>query len=296
MEDMLSIVQTITSTAGTDRQLAQLFATLDEHQSFQLRTGAALDPHAAHVSNLLNAPATRHQGLLLLHQLLPQCPLEIIEQKGALWTTLATKVCHSGSSSSSSGNEHHHRSTIPLALRCLSLLLHKSAHVPELSKALSNTLLAKIADAVLAVPPASHRAALALLEQAQRLYPGAVSIARATVEQWILSFADSADEQLVRQSARCLHLLQQTRGGGGQAGAAHKIAWQQLQAGLLAQLHQLLDALYANVPEVMDACQAHGVKAVPLAELALSDEPVARYGQLAQRFRNVCEYLRCALV
>lgn len=288
---MLSIVQTITATDGNERQRAQLFATLDEHQTFQLRTSHELDPHAAHISNLLNVPATRQQGLLLLHQLLPQCPLDIVEQKGVLWTTLATKVCATSRQCDSGVG-----STIPLALRCVSLLLHKSAHIPELSKSFSNTLLAKIAEALIGLPASAHRAGLAVLEQAQRQYPGAVCIAREPVEQWILSFVDSPDAQLVGQSARCLHLMQQTRGGGGTAGDAHKVAWSKLQCGLLAQLHQLLDAIYANTPEVMDAVRAQDVKEVRLPVLELSDEPVVRYGQLVQRFRNVCEYLRCALV
>lgn len=37
MEDMLSIVQTITATDDSNGQLAQLYAMLDEHQSFQLK-------------------------------------------------------------------------------------------------------------------------------------------------------------------------------------------------------------------------------------------------------------------
>lgn len=186
--------------------------------------------------------------------------------------------------------------SVPLALRCIGHLLHKSVHVPELSKALSNTLLAKLSEALLSLPPAAHSAALALLEQAQRLYPGAASLSRAATERWILSFADSADAVLVRQSGRCLLLLQQTRGGGGAGGTAHQLAWAALQQALLAQLHELLDALFANTPEVMDAF-VPAADAAPLAwpALLLSDEPVARHVQLVQRFRNVAEYMRCAL-
>lgn len=46
----------------------------------------------SHISNLLNDSATKLQGLLLLNSFLPQCPLDIFEQKGALWITLSTKV------------------------------------------------------------------------------------------------------------------------------------------------------------------------------------------------------------
>lgn len=252
-----------------------------------------LDPIVSHISNLLNDAATKHTGLLLLHQFLPQCPLDIVEQKGALWTALATKALaqHRGATTATG------TATATLALRCIGHLLHKSVHVPELSKALSNTLLAKLTEALLSLPAAAHSAALALLEQAQRLHPGAASLSRAATERWILSFADSADAQLVRQSGRCLLLLQQTRGGGGAGGTAHQAAWAALQQALLGELHRLLDALFVHTPEVMDVFVASADAAqLGWPELQLSDEPVARHVQLVQRFRNVAEYLRGALV
>lgn len=47
----------------------------------------------SHLTNLMNNFATKHQGLMLLNAFLPQCSLDVFEQKGALWITLSTKIC-----------------------------------------------------------------------------------------------------------------------------------------------------------------------------------------------------------
>lgn len=259
-----------------------------------------LEPLVAHISNLLNDASTRLKGLLLLHPFLAQCPLDIVEQKGALWTTIATKVCAQHRAIAADATTvHQPRAVLVLALRCLGQLLRKSVHVPDLAKSMSNTLLAKLIEALLQLPAAVHGEALQLLELTQRLYPGAAMLSRSATESWIVSFVDSGDEQLVRRSGRCLHLLQQTRGGGGTGGTAHKAAWTALQRQLVAELHQLLDVIYANTPEVIDARtddDEAGAAKFQLPELRLSDEPVQRIAQLVQRFRNVCDYLRSALM
>lgn len=69
-----------------------------------------LEPIVSHISNLLNDSATKLQGLLLLNSFLPQCPLDIFEQKGSLWITLSTKVLV----------QKKPQNTVCLALRVLS--------------------------------------------------------------------------------------------------------------------------------------------------------------------------------
>lgn len=248
MEGMLTIVKTITaSTTATatdgphSDHLAQLYAALAEHQSFLLQCPAALADVAAHATKLLHDARQRTAGLLLLNQFLPQCPLDVVETRGIVWTELCIAVL-ADRRQPSAGN-------VRLAAGCIAHLLRKSAYVPELSKALSNTLLARLHDALIGLGAEHASTAMALLEGAQRLYAGAAAISRPATLAWLLRFADASDGRLVRQAGRCLVLHQQTRGGGA-AGATHADNWSALQLALLGQLHQLLDALYAQTPEV----------------------------------------------
>lgn len=58
-----------------------------------LQTSSELESVTSHLTNLMNNFATKHQGLMLLNAFLPQCSLDVFEQKGALWITLCTKIC-----------------------------------------------------------------------------------------------------------------------------------------------------------------------------------------------------------
>lgn len=195
--------------------------------------------------------------------------------------------------------------------------MRKSIYVPELTKAISNTLLSKIIDSVRLLPNQNHTDGLNLLEEALTLYPGAAGITKISTEKFLLSFVDGDDEVCVRKSARCLHLLQQviktiflvelssrisynqsssmfqTRGGGTQS-AAHKTAWSNLQLALIGSLHELLDGIYSSTSELVDSFG--GTERLLLPDLLLSDEPVIRTVQLVSRFRNLITFLHVALV
>lgn len=82
-------------------------------------------------------------------------------------------------------------------------------HIPELTKAISNTLLSKIIESIRLLPASNHGDALVLLEEALSLYPGAAGITKINTEKFLLSFVDVDHAVTVKQSARCLHLLQQ---------------------------------------------------------------------------------------
>lgn len=77
---------------------------------------------------------------------------------------------------------------------------------------MSNTLLSKILENLRLLPVDNHPEALILLEEALRLFPGAAGITKITTEKFLLSFVDSDNAGTVKQSARCLHLLQQVNG------------------------------------------------------------------------------------
>lgn len=308
---MLSIVQSFTSSETVNSTYAtNLITTLDEHQSFQLKVcivrrsilkyinlinliknvtqpNHELDPIVSHITALLNDHSSKLTGLSLLSVFLPQCPLDLFEQKGTLWITLCTKVVA----------QRKPQSAVAVAFDVLAQLLDKAVHVPELTKAINGNLLAKIMETTLNLPADmrdAQIAALRFLESAMRLYSGAAGIGKSTTEKFILSFVDSSDDTLVAASGRCLLLLQQTRGGGAQS-AAHKLAWSQLQTLILGTLHDLLDGCFANTSEFIDTLTGTAER-LPLSSLQLSDEPILRANQLVTRFRNVCKFLQIALL
>lgn len=41
----------------------------------------------------MNTPSTRESGLLLLDSYLPQCTLDVLEEKGSSWIMLCVKTC-----------------------------------------------------------------------------------------------------------------------------------------------------------------------------------------------------------
>lgn len=66
---------------------------LCNYNDFLRQTSSELESVTSHLTNLMNNFATKHQGLMLLNAFLPQCSLDVFEQKGALWITLCTKIC-----------------------------------------------------------------------------------------------------------------------------------------------------------------------------------------------------------
>lgn len=166
-----------------------------------LQANNELEPIVSLISNYLNEMSSKHQGLLLLNAFLPQCPLDLFEQKGAIWITLCTKVCA----------QKKPLQSVAAAYDVLSKLTQKSVHVPELGKAMSNNLLAKIMESTIGLPAGTHFAALKFLEVAMQTYPGAAGLAKSATEKFIVSFVDTQDNSLVVQSGKCLQLLQQVR-------------------------------------------------------------------------------------
>lgn len=148
-------------------------------------------------------------------------------------------------------------------------------------------------ESTLNLPENAHFCALKFLEIAMKTYPGAAGIGKTVTEKFILSFVDSQNEALVTQSAKCLHLLQQTRGGGAHS-SAHKLAWTHLQLCLLGSIHELLNGIYSNTSEIVDGFT--GTERLAIAELQLSDEPILRTLQLVTRFKNLCRYLQVVLL
>lgn len=241
------------------------------------------------ISYQLNNVSSKYEGLLLLRAFLPQCSLDLIEQKGALWLTICTKVCL----------QKKPTNAVLVAYDVIIKLLERSVHVPDLAKAITGNLLAKIIESVCVVPSQCQLAALGCLQVCMNLYPGPSGSSRGAIERHLASFVDQTDAVLVQEAGKCLLLLQQIRGSGSQ-GVSQKGAWAALQMQLLGSLHANLDQIYAKTAETHDAGHFGGVDGeealLKVPELALSPEPMTRATQLVTRFGNLCQYLRIALL
>lgn len=240
------------------------------------------------ISFQLNNVASKYEGLLLLRAFLPQCSLDLIEQKGAHWITVSTKICI----------QKQPAKTILIAYDVINELLRRSVNVPDLAKSISGNLLVKIVDSVVTLPLQFQLAGLACLQVCMELYPGPCGSGRNAIERHLSSFVNQTDPAVVREAGKCLLLLQQIR-GGGQQGVSQKGAWAVLQMELLKALHAHLDQIYANTAETYDGGhfgEDAAATSLKLAEFELSPEPMTRATQLVTRFGNLCQYLRISLL
>lgn len=182
---------------------------------------------------------------------------------------------------------------VSLSYEVISGILTKSIIIPDLGKTISSTLLSKIIESVNGLPSECHFAALKCLETCMKLYAGPSGSSRGIIDRFLCGLVDTTNHSLALQTAKCLHLLQQVRGGGVQ-GMSQKGAWSLLQSQLLGSLHRTLDDIYANTMETYDGNTGESVT-LKTTELNLSAEPLERATQLVTRFQNLCEYLRVAL-
>lgn len=163
--------------------------------------------------------------------------------------------------------------------------------MPEISKAISNNLLIKILETIPSTPSVAVSSALKFLETAMKTYPGPSGALRTFIEKFILSFIDT-DETLLKQSAKCLQLLQQVRGSGSH-GSTHKVSWGQLHLQIIGSIHEMLDAIYMNTDETLDGSDHED--RLKIEQLILKDEPINRVSQLVTRLRNLCTILEVVL-
>ncbi|KAL5285047.1 PELP1 family protein [Megaselia abdita] len=281
MEGLLSVLQSLNKSPN-DKAVPQFVKAYSEHQSFQLKNLTTNDGIIQHVTSLMSKPDTRYNGYFILTSAFSQLPLETIEQKSVLWSTLALKAC------SQKGSDD----IAPLAFRLLRLIALQSPNIPELSKSFSNNVVGKISEVIEQSPPSGHLEALKCVETCIITLPGACQSVRGKFEKFILKFIDSTDENLVLWSAKCLHILQKVKGGSVE-GLSAKQAWQFYQTKLVGNIHQLLEILFANVTEFYDEPIEKATLKIP--PLKLSDEPIARGYQAVTRLNNLVTFLKVAL-
>lgn len=241
------------------------------------------------ITQNLNGQSQKYEGLLLLKSFVSQCQLDVIEQKGALWMSLCTKVC----------GQKKPAVAVCLAYDIIGDLLERSLHIPELGKSISSTLLSKVIESIAGQSPECHLAALKCLQVCMRLYAGPCGSSRGIIERFLDALIDVDNMLVVRHVGKCYHLLQQIRGGGVH-GIKSKDAWALLQLKYIHVLHDAMDAIYSHTSETADGNMPGDSNELKKAlekwpKLNVSAEPMARATALFTRFRNTCEFLRVAL-
>ncbi|XP_055371693.1 proline-, glutamic acid- and leucine-rich protein 1 [Condylostylus longicornis] len=258
--------------------------SLINHQSFRLSHGKQAEAVYQNIAQKINKQQSQEEGLILLHCFLTQCNLDIIEQKGIMWTTTCLKIC-----SQNRGN-----SLVSLAYEILGILLEKSCNIPELAKSFSGNYVGKICEMLRLSEPNSYLSTLKCLSICLKNYPGSCGGgSRNLIEQFLIkNFVDSSEQNFVKLSGICLHLLQQVKGGSA-FGNSQKVSWKTYQLKLLGSLHNILDLLFINCAEYFDfEKEEYNLDLYPLN---LSDEPLSRTGQLTTRFKNLVNYLMIAI-
>lgn len=167
----------------------------------------------------MNTPSTRESGLLLLDSYLPQCTLDVLEEKGGSWIMLCVKTC----------SQKSPVNAVPLAYEVLSntfgkflirymlinihkfleQLIKKSIEIPELQKSVGTTFLQKIIESTVDIPESGYLPALQCLEVCMKLYSGSCGSQKKGLERFCFKFVDSNNEEIVQQAAKCCLLLQQ---------------------------------------------------------------------------------------
>lgn len=248
-----------------------------------------IDAITSAITNALNSQSNYYEGLLLLKSFLSQVQLDLVEQKGGVWLSLCLKFVSQKRSAITSHS----------AYDVIGLLLEKSVHIPELSKAVTSNFLGKIFESFVNQVPECRLAVLKCMQTCMQLFPGSCGTSRGIIEHYLAALIDEDDVSVVREVGRCYHLVQQIRGGATH-GNKQRDSWSLHQLRLIYVTHNVIDALYANTTETVDGnAPVDDEELQKLIDkwppLKLSSEPAARVSALFIRLRNQLEFLRITL-
>lgn len=167
-----------------------------------------------------------------------------------------------------------------------------AAGIQDLNKTIQNKYIQKVVENITSSKLDSLEP-LKCLEVLLKLHPGTCGISKNSIEAYCKGFVDSKSESCVEQAGKCLHLLQQTR-GGGVSGGVYKKCWSEYQTQLLGTLEALFAKMFKSVEDVtIETSRSEKFK---VKELNLSPEPIVKFGQLITRFGNICKFLEVALL
>lgn len=135
-------------------------------------------------------------------------------------------------------------------------------------------------------------AALKCLETCFELHGGSSGAEKnkGKLANYLTSFIDLPDDSIAERIAVCLHLFQQTR-GGGVSGGVHKKLWAEFNEKTVGSLEEVLDKILKKG----GASKNGKSEQLQLPELKLSHQPFELYTQLFVRFQNLVTILKVSL-
>ncbi|XP_037813197.1 proline-, glutamic acid- and leucine-rich protein 1 [Lucilia sericata] len=280
MESYLSIFQGILSTEGTFLDI--YLDGLDHHSKFGIQSNEGAEI-VQNISSLLTKSTTRSLGLRLLTKYIDHCPIEVFEKKGNLWITLVLKACNS-----------QELNCDALIFEVLGKIIKRSLHSPDLAKSFASTHISKVYENLTKVSQFQVKYALSCIETCLRTYPGSSGPSKGVIERFLWKNVDHLDGEVVQNCGKCLHLLQQVKGGGVQ-GVNHKTQWKNYQLQLMGGIHSVYNEMFSNCVEMYEE-KIEQMKLPWEGEQHNFDtEPVKKAAQMYTRCHNMIRYLLIAL-
>ncbi|XP_046803839.1 uncharacterized protein LOC111684110 [Lucilia cuprina] len=281
MESYLSIFQGILSTEGTFLDI--YLDGLEDHRKFSIQSNEGAEI-VQNITSLLTKSTSRSLGLRLLTKYVDLCPIEVLEKKGNLWITLVLKAF----------NSQELKCDALLMFEVLGKIIKRSIHSTDLAKSFASTHISKVYENLTKVSQFQVKYALSCIETCLRTYPGSSGPSKGLLERFLWKNVDHLDGEVVQNCGKCLHLLQQVKGGGVQ-GVNHKTQWKNYQLQLIGGIHSVYNEMFSNCAEIYEE-KIEQVKFPWEAEQHKFDaEPVRKAAQMYSRCHNMIKYLIIAL-
>lgn len=143
-------------------------------------------------------------------------------------------------------------------------------------------------------PLCKAKYALNCIEICLRTYPGSSGPSRGIIERYLWKNIDHVDNDVAKNCGKCLHLLQQVKGGSVQ-GINHKTQWKNYQLQLLGGIHAVYNEMFANCIEIYEDKIEQEKLPWEKEQVQFEHEPVNKAAQMYIRCHNLIKYLTIAL-
>lgn len=170
----------------------------------------------------------------------------------------------------------------------LSKLIIITTQHPDMHKIIQGKYLSKIIDCI--ISNAITVSTLECLAACLKEYSGTCGIFKNKIYDYCISSIDTMDSSLNGQSGKCLHLLQQTRGG-----TTHKKNWAEYHEKLLNTLEELFINLL-QTGESINSGKSERLKLPEDAETKKNLPLLYKNQERFIRFQNICIFLNVSLV
>lgn len=176
----------------------------------------------------------------------------------------------------------------------LAKIIKRSQQVADLAKSFASIHIFKVYESLTKVPLPKSKYALSCIEACLCTYPGSSGPSRGIIERFLWKNLDHLNSDVVKNVGKCLHLLQQVKGGGVQ-GVNHKMQWKNYQLQLLGSIHAVYNEMFANCIEMYEDKIEQEHLPWGSQKIEFDPEPVKKAAQMYTRCRNLLTYLITAL-